>query len=441
MAFALAHNLFSKSIRSAQRYKKSVSIVQKQKRFLNLHEFSAKELMGRYNVRVQRGILATTPQQAKENAIKLREMGARDLICKSQVLAGGRGKGHFVETGFKGGVKVCESPEEIEAMAKEMLGKHLVTNQTGPEGQFVAKVLIHEGIDFDKEFYLAFLLDRAYDGPCIMGSPMGGMEIEDVAEEYPDKIKTLPIDLREGLTKSIAKEMAQFVGFGDEAMDDACEQMQNLYDLFMKNDCVQVEINPFVQTTQAHYDSKVYCVDAKLGFDDFAGYRNKEIFSWKDPTMEDPREVQAEEVGLNYVGLDGHIGCMVNGAGLAMATMDVIKLHGGEPANFLDVGGGANEQQVEEAFKILTSDPNVKGILINIFGGIMKCDVIANGVIAAAKSVDLAGLGIPLVVRLAGTNVDEGKALLDKSGLLIQSADDLDDAAGKIVASTGGPAK
>eukprot|EP01083_Nonionella_stella_P027686 76256_1 len=434
MAFALAHNIYSKSLRAAQKSRQT--LFTKHKRFLNLHEHHAKELMARHNVRVQRGILATTPQQAKANAIKLREMGARDLIVKSQILAGGRGKGYFIETGFKGGVKVCESPEEIEQMAAEMLGKHLVTNQTGPEGQFVAKVLIHEGVDFDKEFYLAFLLDRAYDGPCIMGSPMGGMEIEEVAEEYPDKIKTMPIDLREGLTKEMAQEMAEFVGFGSEAIDDACEQMQGLYDLFMKNDCVQVEINPFVQTTKEHYFSKVFCVDAKLGFDDFAGHRNQEIFTWKDPTMEDPREVAAEEVGLNYVGLDGHIGCMVNGAGLAMATMDVIKLHGGEPANFLDVGGGANEQQVEEAFKILTSDPKVKGILINIFGGIMKCDTVANGVIAAAKTVDLEGKGIPLVVRLAGTNVDEGKKLLDNSKLKIQSADDLDDAAAKIVAST-----
>eukprot|EP00484_Ammonia_sp_Unknown_P018170 CAMPEP_0197029334 /NCGR_PEP_ID=MMETSP1384-20130603/8799_1 /TAXON_ID=29189 /ORGANISM="Ammonia sp." /LENGTH=440 /DNA_ID=CAMNT_0042458475 /DNA_START=33 /DNA_END=1355 /DNA_ORIENTATION=- len=440
MAFVLAQNIYGKSIRAAQRFRRP-SLIQKQKRFLNLHEHHSKDLLARYNVRVQRGILANTPQQAKENAIKLRQMGARDLICKSQVLAGGRGKGYFVETGFKGGVKVCESPEEIEKMAAEMLGKHLVTNQTGPEGQFVANVLIHEGIDFDKEFYLAFLLDRAFDGPAIMGSPMGGMEIEDVAEEHPDKIKTIPIDIREGLTKNIAKEMAEFVGFSPEAIDDACEQMQGLYDLFMKNDCVQVEINPFVETTKEHYNQLVYCVDAKLGFDDFAGYRNKEIFSWKDPTMEDPREVAAEEVGLNYVGLDGHIGCMVNGAGLAMATMDVIKLHGGEPANFLDVGGGANEKQVEEAFKILTSDPKVKGILINIFGGIMKCDVIANGVIAAAKTVDLEAKGIPLVVRLAGTNVDEGKKLLNDSKLLIQAASDLDDAASKVVAATGGPAK
>jgi succinyl-CoA synthetase beta subunit len=330
---------------------------------------------------------------------------------------------------------VCESPEEIEAMSAEMFGKHLVTNQTGEKGQLVTNVLIHEGVNFANEFYIAFLLDRAYDGPCLMGSPMGGMDIEEVANEYPDQIRTIPIDIGEGLTIAKAREMAEFVGFSGKAVGDACEQLQNLYEMFMANDCVQVEINPMVQTTEEFYESKVYCVDAKLGFDDFAQFRNEEIFSWKDPSMEDPREMSAEEVGLNYVGLDGYIGCMVNGAGLAMATMDVIKLAGGEPANFLDVGGGANEKQVEAAFKILTSDVNVKGILINIFGGIMKCDVIANGVIAAAKTVDLEAKGIPLVVRLAGTNVNEGKALLDQSGLPIQSASDLDDAAAKIVAS------
>jgi len=436
MALSICRSVYGRSIRAAKRFQR-VNLVQKQKRFLDLHEHHSKDLLARHNVRVQRGILATTPQEAKAAAVQLRKDGARDLICKSQILAGGRGKGHFVEDGFKGGVKVCDSPDEIEEMAGKMLGKHLVTNQTGPEGQFVAKVLIHEGVDFVKEFYLAFLLERAYDGPVIMGSPMGGMDIEEVAEEHPDKLKTLPIDLREGLTKATAMEMAEFVGFSKDAIDDACVQMQGLYDLFMKNDCVQVEINPFVETTKEHYDSKVYCVDAKLGFDDFAAYRNKEIFSWKDPSMEDPRELKAEEVGLNYVGLDGYIGCMVNGAGLAMSTMDVIKLHGGEPANFLDVGGGANEQQVEEAFKILTADPNVKGILINIFGGIMKCDVIAKGVIAAAKTVNLEALGIPLVVRLAGTNVDEGKALLNSSGLDIQAASDLDDAASKIVKASG----
>jgi len=431
MAFALANRIFRKNLRKVA----STNVVLKQKRFLNLHEYNAKELMARHGIRVQRGFIATSPEQAKENAIKLREMGARDLIVKSQILAGGRGKGYFLETGFKGGVKICDTPDEVAAMTKEMLGNSLVTIQTGPEGQKVAKVLIHEGVDFDKEFYISLLLEPSYQGPVIMGSPMGGMEIEEVAVEYPDKIKTIPIDINEGLTKEICLEMAKFVGFEDIALNDACEQMQGLYDMFMKNDCVQVEINPLVQTTKEHYYSKVYCVDAKLGFDDFSSFRNQEIFSWKDPTMEDPREVAAEEVGLNYVGLEGNVGCMVNGAGLAMATMDVIKNAGGEPANFLDVGGGANEQQVEEAFLILTSDKNVKGILINIFGGIMKCDTIAKGVIAAAKTVDLESKGIPLVVRLAGTNVEEGKKLLNGSGLRIQAANDLDDAAQKVVAA------
>jgi len=404
-------------------------------RHLDLHEHYAKDLLARHGVRVQRGILATTPEQAFENAVQLRESGARDLICKSQILAGGRGKGHFIETGFKGGVKVCGSPEEVRKMSAEMIGNTLVTNQTGPEGQPVAKVLIHEGVDFSNEYYFAILLEAAYDGPVLVGSPMGGMDIEEVAEKHPEAIKMVPIDVKEGVQDSQCRELAEFMGFDAEVIPDAMEQMKGLYDLFMKNDCVQVEINPMVQTTKEHYDQKVFCVDAKLGFDEFTEFRNKEIFSWKDTTMEDPREVAAAEVGLNYVGLDGNIGCMVNGAGLAMGTMDTIALFGGEPANFLDVGGGANEKQVEEAFKILTSDKNVKAILVNIFGGIMKCDVIANGVIAAAKSCNLEALGIPLIVRLAGTNVEKGKALLDGSGLLITSAVDLNDAAQKACAS------
>lgn len=404
-----------------------------QKRFINLQEHSSKDLMSRHGVRVQRGILATTPEQAKQNAIELRKQGARDLIVKSQILAGGRGKGHFRETGFKGGVKICDSPDEVEKMTKEMLGNHLITNQTVPEGEYVGKVLIHEGVDFTNEYYFALLLDREFDGAAMMGSPMGGMDIEEIAESHPDKIKTTPIDVNEGLTNEKGRDMAKFMGFDDHVLDDAVAQMQGLYDLFIKNDCIQVEINPMVQTTKEHYDEKVYCVDAKLGFDEFADYRNKEVFSWKDTSTEDPRETRANEVGLNYIGLDGNVGCMVNGAGLAMATMDVIFLHGGQPANFLDVGGGATEEQVEQAFKIITSDPNVKGILVNIFGGIMKCDTIATGIINAAKTVDLQKLGIPLVVRLAGTNVEEGRKLLDNSGLPIQSATDLDDGAEKIV--------
>jgi len=403
-------------------------------RNLDLHEHHAKALLAQHGVRVQRGILAHTAEEAQANAVELRASGARDLICKSQILAGGRGKGTF-DTGFKGGVKVCDSPEEVGAMAKQMIGNWLVTNQTPPEGQKVNNVLIHEGVDFDREFYFAILLERAYNGPVIVGSPMGGMDIEEVAEQYPDKLLMLPVDWKNGLSDATARQMAEFVGFdSEETIADAVVQMKGLYDLFIKNDCVQVEINPLVQTTKEHYDSKVYCVDAKLGFDESAEYRNKEIFSWRDTSMEDPREVAATAVGLNYVGLDGNIGCMVNGAGLAMGTMDTIALYGGSPANFLDVGGGATEEQVTQAFQILTNDSNVKAILVNIFGGIMKCDTIAAGVVAAAKSIDLEAKGIPLVVRLAGTNVELGKKLLDESGLLIESADDLNDAAQKAAA-------
>merc|ERR1711879_7225 len=275
------------------------------------------------------------------------------------------------------------------------------------------------------------LLERAYDGPVLVGSPCGGMEI---AETMPEKLKYMPIDSKKGIDEAALTDMVNFMGFSDVAKEDAKQQIRNLYDLFMSHDCTQVEINPIVETTE-DYGRKVYCVDAKLGFDAFASWRNEEIFSWKDDSMEDQREVEAEKVGLNYVGLDGNIGCMVNGAGLAMATMDIIQLNGGTPANFLDVGGGANEQQVEEAFKILTSDKNVKGILVNIFGGIMKCDTIAQGIINAAKNIDLEAMGVPLVVRLEGTNVQKGVDLLKNSGLAIQSATDLDDAAQKCVAS------
>lgn len=415
---------------TASKLSRKCNLAQVSVRNLELHEHHAKTLLARHGVRVQRGIVAETAQQAEENARELRKLGARDLICKSQILAGGRGKGTF-DTGFKGGVKICDSPEEVGEMAGQMIGNWLTTKQTPPGGQLVQKVLIHEGVDFEREFYFAILLERAYGGPVLVGSPMGGMDVEEVAEEHPEQLKMIPVDVKEGLTDAKCHEMAVFMGFEGDAIEDAKEQMKGLYDLFMKNDCVQIEINPMVQTTKAHYDSKVYCVDAKLGFDESTQYRNKEIFSWKDETMLDPREVEAEKHGLNYVGLDGNIGCMVNGAGLAMGTMDTIKLYGGDPANFLDVGGGATEEQVEQAFRVLTGDPNVKVILVNIFGGIMKCDTIAKGVINAAKTIDLEAKGIPLVVRLAGTNVELGKQLLDESGLLIQSASDLDDAAQK----------
>jgi len=373
--------------------------------------------------------MAETPAGAAEAGQKLVDTGAKELVLKAQILAGGRGKGHF-DTGFKGGVKILQTAEECAINAEKMLGNMLITKQTSPEGQPVSKVLVHEAVDFNKEFYLAFLLDRAYDGPVIVASKEGGVEIEETAENNPDAIKTFPIPYKEGLTDEVAYKVCDLFEMEGAIKEDMKEQLKALYDMFVKNDCDQVEINPIVLTTDPK--DKIYCVDGKLGFDDNAQFRNKEVFSWKDPSMEDPREMAAEDVGLNYVGLDGNVGCMVNGAGLAMATMDIIKQYGAEPANFLDVGGGANAKQVEEAFRILTSDANVKGILVNIFGGIMKCDTIAQGVMEAAKNMDLK---IPLVVRLEGTNVKEGLELLSTSSLGIISANDLDDAAQKIVAA------
>jgi len=411
-------------------FKRQASVVKStQKRFLNLHEYHAKELMARHGIRVQRGFMADTPAGAAEAGQKLVDTGALELVLKAQILAGGRGKGHF-DTGFKGGVKILKTAEECAVNAEKMLGNMLITKQTPPEGQPVAKVLVHEAVDFEQEFYLAFLLDRQYDGPVIVASKEGGVEIEETAENNPEAIKTFPIPWKEGLTDEVAYKVADLYGFEGAIRDDLRDQLKALYDMFTKNDCDQVEINPIVLTT--HPKDMIYCVDGKLGFDDNAQFRNKEVFSWKDPSMEDPREMAAEEVGLNYVGLDGNVGCMVNGAGLAMATMDIIKQYGGEPANFLDVGGGATAAQVEEAFRILTSDPNVQGILVNIFGGIMKCDTIAKGVMEAAKNIDLK---VPLVVRLEGTNVKEGTELLSNSNLGIISAVDLDDAAQKIVAA------
>lgn len=398
------------------------------RRYLNLHEHHSKQLMASFAVRVQRGKVANTPLEAElcAKAIQQDKPNA-ELVVKSQILAGGRGKGIF-DTGFKGGVKVCTKPLEIRDYAEKMLGNRLITAQTGPEGQLVSKVLVHEGINFEKEYYLAFLMDRAYGGPVIVTSPMGGMDIEAVAEEHPDQIHIIPVDIKKGISDEHTAEVCKILGVDEAVVLDMQQQIKNLYSLFLSCDATQVEINPFVVAT----DGKVYCVDAKITFDENAEFRQGNIFSWRDWSMEDAREVEAAKSQLNYVGLDGNIGCMVNGAGLAMATMDIIKLHGGQPANFLDVGGGATAKQVAEAFRILTSDSNVKAILVNIFGGIMKCDVIAEGIVEAAKTVSLK---VPLVVRLEGTNVEKGTEILKKSGLNIISGSDLDDAAMKAVAA------
>jgi len=401
------------------------SVVKTQKRYLNLHEYQSKSLMDSYGVRVQRGQVASTSEEAAQVAQRLHDQGAQELILKAQIHAGGRGKGHF-DNGFKGGVKVCSKVDEIREYATKMLGHRLITKQTGPEGQLTQKVLVHEGVTFDRELYFAILMDRAHQGPVLVASPKGGMDIEEVAHNTPNEIYTQAIDIVEGIQDWQTEKIGKILGFTGEALKDAQQQMKNLYKLFIGTDATQVEINPLVLTK----NGKVYCVDAKIGFDDNAEFRQKKYFDMRDWSMEDPRDVKAAKYGINYIGLDGNIGCMVNGAGLAMATMDIIKLHGGAPANFLDVGGGANEKQVEEAFKLLLSDNKVEAILINIFGGIMKCDTIANGIVAAAQRVSL---NIPLVVRLAGTNVDKGKKILNESNVKLATADDLDQAAEKAV--------
>lgn len=386
--------------------------------------------MNKYDVRVQKGFMAENAEQALSVAEKLVTENAEELILKAQIHAGGRGKGHFTN-GFKGGVKICcgeDRAAQVGEFSKHMFGSHLITKQTGPEGQLCQKVLVHEGISFDRELYFAILMDRAHNGPVIVASQQGGMDIEEVAEKDPNAIFTQPIDIMEGIQPHQTERVAKLLGFEGEALKDAQVQMTNLYNLFIGCDATQVEINPLVQTKEG----KVFCVDAKINFDDNAAYRHKDLFALRDTSMEDPREVEASKSDLNYVGLDGSIGCMVNGAGLAMATMDIIQLHGGSPANFLDVGGGATEKQVEEAFRLLTSDQNVKGLLVNIFGGIMKCDIIAQGIVNAAKTLQLS---IPLVVRLEGTNVDLGNQILASSGLTIITASDLDDAAIKAVAA------
>ncbi|GAB5370347.1 hypothetical protein AAMO2058_001484800 [Amorphochlora amoebiformis] len=398
-----------------------------QKRFLNLHEYQSKSLMSKFGVRVQKGMVAESPEEAKVVADQLIEDDAKELILKAQIHAGGRGKGHF-DTGFKGGVKILHNSKEVEENAREMLGHNLITKQTGPEGQKCMKVLVHEGVTFSRELYLAILMDREHNGPVIVSSPQGGMDIEEVAEKDPTAIHTQPVDIEIGITREQSKAVAQGLGFEEEYLEDACEQIESLYKLFVSCDATQVEVNPLVVTN----DGLVYCVDAKITFDENAQFRQSDIFDMRDESMEDPRDVAASKFNLNYIGLDGNIGCMVNGAGLAMATMDIIQHFGGSPANFLDVGGSANEKQVEEAFKILTADPNVKAILVNIFGGIMKCDTIASGIINAAKNVKLE---VPLIVRLEGTNVEEARKMIESSDVNILTASDLNDAARKAVNS------
>ncbi|GAB6933498.1 ADP-forming succinate--CoA ligase subunit beta [Calditerricola satsumensis] len=382
---------------------------------MNIHEHQAKEILKQYGVAVPRGKVAFTVDEAVEAA---KELGTDVVVVKAQIHAGGRGKA--------GGVKLAKSLDEVRAYAQELLGKKLVTYQTGPEGKEVKRLLIEQGCDIRKEYYVGMVVDRTTGRVVLMASEEGGVEIEEVAKRAPEKIVKEYIDPLTGLMPFQARKVAYAINIPKELVGKAVKFFMGLYQAFVDKDCSLAEINPLVVTG----DGEVLALDAKLNFDDNALFRHPEIAALRDPNEEDPREQEAAKYDLSYIALDGNIGCMVNGAGLAMATMDIIKFYGGEPANFLDVGGGASVEKVREAFKIILSDPNVKGILVNIFGGIMKCDVIATGIVEAAKQVELK---VPLVVRLEGTNVELGKKILAESGLDIVSADSMADAAQKIV--------
>ncbi|MBW0144136.1 ADP-forming succinate--CoA ligase subunit beta [Sphingomicrobium clamense] len=392
---------------------------------MNIHEYQAKELLAKYGAPVPAGHAAMSVEEAVEAAKKL---PGPLWVVKAQIHAGGRGKGHFKELpeGSKGGVRLAKSLEEVEAAAKDMLGNTLVTIQTGDEGKEVQRLYITDGVDIDSEFYLAMLVDRDTGRLAIVASPEGGMDIEQVAHDTPEKVHTITIDPATGLMPHHGRSVAAALGLDGSLAKQAAKVTAALYKAFLGTDASQIEINPLAVS-----GDDLLVLDAKVGFDGNAMFRHPDIAELRDLTEEDPMEVEASKYDLAYIKLDGDIGCMVNGAGLAMATMDIIKLNGAFPANFLDVGGGASKEKVTAAFKIILSDPAVKGILVNIFGGIMKCDIIAEGIVAAAKEVEL---DVPLVVRLEGTNVQKGKDVLANSGLPIISADDLGDAAKKIVA-------
>ncbi len=387
---------------------------------MNIHEYQAKEVLRKYGVATLKGKVAFTADEAVKAA---QELGGNIWVVKSQIHAGGRGKG--------GGVKLAKTIDEVKDISSKMIGMTLVTHQTGPEGRLVQKVYIEQGCNIAKEYYVACLVDRATGRVAMMASSEGGMDIEEVAAHKPEAIVKVDIDPATGLIPFQARELAFAIGVPADSLNKAVSFMMGLYKAFVECDCSIAEINPLVLTKEGD----VLALDAKMNFDSNALYRQKEIVAYRDLAEEDPAEIEASKFDLAFIKLDGTIGCLVNGAGLAMSTLDIIKLHGESPANFLDVGGGANKEKVTHAFKIILRDPNVKAILVNIFGGIMKCDVIADGVIAASKEV---GLKVPLVVRLEGTNVDLGKKMLKESGLNIIPADDLTDAAQKVVKAVRG---
>ncbi|SHL89730.1 succinyl-CoA synthetase (ADP-forming) beta subunit [Paracoccus solventivorans] len=397
---------------------------------MNIHEYQAKALLKQYGAPVSEGRAVLTVDEA---ATKARELPGPLWVVKSQIHAGGRGKGRFKEpeAGDKGGVRLAKSVDEVVENVRQMLGNTLVTHQTGPAGKQVNRIYLEDGSDIARELYLALLVDRSTSRISFVASTEGGMDIEEVAASTPEKIVSFSVDPASGLSDFHGRRVAFALGLEGDLVKQCGALVKLLYKAFVEKDMEMLEINPLIVTEQG----QLKVLDAKVGFDNNALYRQKDILALRDETEEDPKELEASKYDLNYIALDGEIGCMVNGAGLAMATMDIIKLYGAEPANFLDVGGGATKEKVTEAFKIITSDPNVKGILVNIFGGIMRCDIIAEGIIAAVKEV---GLQVPLVVRLEGTNVELGKKIIAESGLNVIAADDLKDGAQKIVKAVKG---
>ena len=382
---------------------------------MNIHEHQAKGILKKFGASVPEGVYALTVEDLLE---KVKKLNTSKYVLKAQIHAGGRGKA--------GGVKILDNIEDLESEARKLLGKTLVTHQTGPEGREVKRLYVEESSNIDKEFYLSCLVDRASSKIAFISSDQGGMDIEEVASKTPEKIITTKVELEEEISNKDCENILKIFNLNDEAKSEAIKLLKSIYKMFISTDANMVEINPLILTKE----NKIMCLDAKVNFDDNALFRHPEITELRDLNEEDPAEIEASKHDLAYIKLDGSIGCMVNGAGLAMATMDIIKLYGSEPANFLDVGGGASKEKVSAAFKIILSDKNVKGILINIFGGIMRCDVLAQGVVDAAKEMKI---NVPLVVRLAGTNFKEGKEILDNSGLKLISAENLDDAAKKIV--------
>ena len=382
---------------------------------MNIHEHQAKGILKKFGASVPEGVYALTVEDLLE---KVKKLNTSKYVLKAQIHAGGRGKA--------GGVKILDNIEDLESEARKLLGKTLVTHQTGPEGREVKRLYVEESSNIDKEFYLSCLVDRASSKIAFISSDQGGMDIEEVAARTPEKIITTKVELEEEISNKDCENILKIFNLNDEAKSEAIKLLKSIYKMFISTDANMVEINPLILTKE----NKIMCLDAKVNFDDNALFRHPEITELRDLNEEDPAEIEASKHDLAYIKLDGSIGCMVNGAGLAMATMDIIKLYGSEPANFLDVGGGASKEKVSAAFKIILSDKNVKGILINIFGGIMRCDVLAQGVVDAAKEMKI---NVPLVVRLAGTNFKEGKEILDNSGLKLISAENLDDAAKKIV--------